>query len=236
MMTGFVSKLALTTVAAVGLYVATVGLSVTPGSCLPTVGSAAAGPSPTCGSDERECLRLSAKTGLYGVRYVTPEDVARCVEAFNACIHGTLNGGNPVPPVSTSPGGSTRKALPAHLGIPYYADADIDCRLSGDAVNCKASRGPNLPLVSETLEITGTLSGLTMTGTYTSRVEMGGSGCNSVTDISGPATLVFTLDGTVVVRKGPSQAQSTYTPSSCGNPGSWTIQEEESSMPWSAIE
>ena len=128
----------------------------------------------SCGGDERECLRLSAKTGLYGVRYVSPEDVARCVEAFNACIHGTLHGGNPVPPVSTSPGGSTRKALPAHLGIPYYGDADIDCRLSGVAVNCKASRGPNLPLVSETLEITGTLSGLTMMGTYTSRVEVGG--------------------------------------------------------------
>ena len=120
MVTGFVSKLALTTVAAVGLYIPTIGLPVTPGSCLRTVGVASAAPSPTCGGDERECLRRSAKTGLYGVRYVTPEDVAKCVEAFNACIHGTLNGGgNPVPPTSTSPGGRNRTTLPQHFGINY---------------------------------------------------------------------------------------------------------------------
>jgi hypothetical protein len=43
----------------------------------------AAAPSLTCGGDLRECLRLSAKTEIYGARYVTAEDVARCVEAFN---------------------------------------------------------------------------------------------------------------------------------------------------------
>ncbi len=116
MVTGFLSKLAVVTVAAVGLYIPTIGLPVPLGSCLRTVGVAAAAPSQTCGGDERECLRRSAKTGLYGVRYVTPEDVAKCVEAFNACIHGTLNGGgNPVPPTSTSPtGGNKTSSLPKH--------------------------------------------------------------------------------------------------------------------------
>ena len=33
------------------------------------------------------------KTGIYGARYVTADDVAKCVEAFNACIHGGASGG-----------------------------------------------------------------------------------------------------------------------------------------------
>ena len=118
-MSALVSKLAVVAAAAVGLYVTTVGLPVTPHSCLRTVGVAAAAPSPTCGADERECLHASVKTGLYGVRYVSPEDVARCVEAFNACIHGTLEG-NPNPPASTpTAGGNPRTSAPDTSGIKY---------------------------------------------------------------------------------------------------------------------
>ena len=43
-MSALVSKLAVATAAAVGLYVTTVGLPVTPHSCLRTVGVAAAAP------------------------------------------------------------------------------------------------------------------------------------------------------------------------------------------------
>ncbi len=212
MATGLASKLALTTVAAVGLYVATVGLSVTPHSCLRTVGVAAAVPSPTCGGDERECLRASAKTGLYGVRYVTPEDVAKCVEAFNACIHGTLHGGNPVPPTSTSAGGSNRKTLPQHFGISEGAWAS-DCRVNGDAVTCTETRG-SLPetMDSWTGEVTGTLSGLTMTGTRITRTKSHYTavpGCIETSEGSGPVTYVFSLSGAVTMRQGPLQWQTT---------------------------
>ncbi len=66
-----------------------------PSSCTRTVGT-----SPMCA----ECVRQSAQTGLYGARYVTAEDVARCMEAFNACAHGTLQG-NPNPTAtSAAPG------------------------------------------------------------------------------------------------------------------------------------
>ena len=79
-MTQLLHKLALTAAAAVGLYVSTLGLPL-PVSC--------AAPSPSCGGDLRECLRQSAdmRQTTFGGRYVTAEDVARCMEAFNASIH-----------------------------------------------------------------------------------------------------------------------------------------------------
>ncbi len=240
-MSALVSKLALATVAAVGLYVATVGVSVTPGSCLRTVGVAAADPSPTCGGDERECLRRSAKTGLYGVRYVTPEDVARCGEAFNACIHGTAGGGgSPVPPASTSPRNGSGTTLPQRFGINLPNGAVYDCRLNGDAVNCTISWNP-MPegMISRTGEVTGTLSGLTMSGTATDHTkgDPGDSGCSADVDFSGPATFVFSPDGTVVMREGPQQAQVTFRGSCSSNPSaSRTDPATEWTAKWSAIE
>jgi hypothetical protein len=132
-----VSTLAVAAVAALALYVPTFGLFGPLGACLGTAATAAAAPSPTCGGDLRECLRLSAKTGIYGARYVTAEDVARCVEAFNACIHGGASGGGKqTPPTSTStPGGGTRKGLPQHFGIAYDGNLVSDCRVSGDAAS-----------------------------------------------------------------------------------------------------
>jgi hypothetical protein len=104
MITRLMPKLTLVTVAAVAMYVLSLGLPI-PESCLRTSAVAGAAPSPTCGGDLRECLRVSAKTGIYGARHVPAEDVAKCVEAFNACIHGGASGpGNPVPPTSTSAG------------------------------------------------------------------------------------------------------------------------------------
>ncbi|POX74484.1 hypothetical protein, partial [Mycobacterium kansasii] len=84
-----VTRLALATVAAMGLYVATLGIPMA-SRC---DGVAGAAPSRSCSSDLRECLRLSAKTGIYGARYVTADDVAKCVDAFNECIHGGAGAG-----------------------------------------------------------------------------------------------------------------------------------------------
>lgn len=99
--------------AAFGLHAATLGLPASV-SCF----HAGAAPSRTCGGDLRECLRLSAKTGLYGACYVTAEDVATCMEAFNACIHGTSGGGvnPPGPPGGTPPGGGTVSSSPNTTG------------------------------------------------------------------------------------------------------------------------
>ncbi|MGV7987688.1 hypothetical protein PJP10_25080 [Mycobacterium kansasii] len=107
------------------------------------------------------------------------------------------------------------------------AGADFDCRVNGNSMRCAVTH--QLGTMTESEEITGTLSGLTMTDTHTKRVEQFGSdGCNFVTSISDPAMLVFSPDGTVVIRKGPSQMEVTYN-SKCGNSYTTTIPEEDDS-------
>ncbi len=233
-MSALVSKLAVVTAAAVGLYVTTVGLSVTPHSCLRTVGVTAAAPSPTCGADERECLHASVKTGLYGVRYVSPEDVARCVEAFNACIHGTLQG-NPNSPSSTSgAGGGNKTTLPKHFGIDSGDGNVSDCRISGDTVSCTDSWETGTD--SYTGEFTGKISGLTMTGTTTThRTGTSPDGCTINETYLGPVTYVFSPDGGVTFTAGPNQRQTTLS-GSCSGSSSGMTEVMEGTARWSKIE
>lgn len=171
MMARILRTVTLAAVAALGLYSATLGLP-TAGPCDGTAGAA---PSPTCAGDLRECLRLSAdiRQTTFGGRYVTAEDVARCVEAFNACIHGTSNGGVN-PPGGTPPGGGTSgstpnttgsspqvprgpgtpgstptqttggSGLPQRLGIRYRYGL-IDCRNDGETMTCTSARQEPVP-------------------------------------------------------------------------------------------
>ena len=241
MVIGLVPKLALATVAAVGLYIPTLGLPLT-GSCMPTIAVAGAAPAPppSCGGDLRECLRLSAdlRQTTFGGRYVTAEDVARCMETFNACIHGSLHGGNPAPPTSTSAADNSRKGLPQRFGIDndYIA---IDCRVSGETVTCTESmKTPGTGVDSFTGMVTGTLDGLTMTGTATSHLtghDVGEPACTYTEDISGPVTYIFSPDGTVMMRQGPNQRQKTNS-GSCSGSDSGTTPLWENTGKWSAIE
>jgi hypothetical protein len=103
------SQAALAVAAAVALYVPTLGLPL-PDLCTPGIGvaGAAPSPSPSCGGDLRECLRLSAdmRQTTFGGRFVTAEDVARCTDIFNSCIHGGAGGaGKQAPPGSPPPQG-----------------------------------------------------------------------------------------------------------------------------------
>ena len=208
MVTRLAPKLALATVAAVGLYVPTVGLPV-----LRSCSQAGAAPSPTCGNDLRECLRLSARTGIYGARYVTADDVAKCVETFNACIHGGASGsGNHVPPTSTSAGGNTRNSVPQHFGI----DSEhftYDCSVDGDAVTCSSTwKTAPTDVDSFTQEITGNLSGLNMTGTATSNLKYHNStGCKLESSDSHTVNFAFSLDGTVAMHSEPYTNTLNYT-------------------------
>jgi hypothetical protein len=187
-----VPALVAATVGAVGLYIPAIGLFGPLDVCLHTGAVASAAPSPTCGGDLRECLRLSAKTDIYGTRYVTAEDVARCVETFDACVHGGASrGGTANPPPSTSAGEGTRTALPKHFRITFDTTA-MDCRTNNNAVTCTSTRQEDLPngtgTYSETGELTGTVSGMTLTGTATRHGRSdGGEGCISTQERSGPA-------------------------------------------------
>lgn len=263
-----VPTMAFATVVALVLYVLTFGLLGPLGACLRTAATASAAPSPTCGGDLRECLRKSAdmRQTTFGGRYVTAEDVARCTEIFNACIHGgasqggnqgsppnsrpsqggspttptststpkgppgTAGGGTPIPPPSTSAGGS-RKGLPTHFEVRDSYGTVGDCRVSGDAVKCALSWATPEWVGSGT--VTGTLSGLTVTGTQTlHQTGQNGAGCTINETYTGPITYVFNSDGTVKLKAGPAQRQSTF---SCADPTSGTTNGGESDGTWLAI-
>ena len=171
-------------------------------------------------------------------RYVTAEDVARCMEIFNACVHGGASaGGNPVPPMSTQAGGN-RKGLPSRFGIKTQFGT-YDCTRSGDALTCTMT-GQNLPPGEDslTLTVTGTLSGLTMTGTATGHQTghaPANPSCRYEQDLSGPANYVFSPDGTVAMREGPFQINATSS-GSCAGSSSFTSEVSNQTATWSAIQ
>lgn len=194
----------------------------------------------TCGGDLRECLRLSAKAGIYGARYVVADDVARCVEAFDACIHGTLHGGNPNRPPSTSAQEGSETTLPKHFRITFDTTA-MDCRTNGNAVTCTSTRQEDLPngtgTHSETGQLSGTVSGLTIVGTMTRHGRSEAvAGCNSTQELAGPARYDFDSDGSVRTREGPIKQNNVFS-GICADlpPTSDTYPAWEGTATWSAI-
>lgn len=172
----------------------------------------------------------------FGGRYVTAEDVSRCVEAFNACIHGGASaGGNPVPPTSTSSEDKATGALPQRFRI--SSERPIDCRLSGGTVSCtgRFQEPHGDGIYTETYEIAGTLSGMTMTGTLTGRSDSTGF-CVSHTDFSAKVTYTFSPGGSVEMRQGPAEMKTTYS-GGCSDspPQSTTSPAWETTGNWSAI-
>lgn len=237
-MTKFMPKLTLVTVAAVTLYVTAIGQPPPLKSCLWTSGIASAAPSPapspTCASDLRDCLHAHVRTGLYGVRYVLPEDTSRCVEAFNACRHGSAGGGgSPAPPPTT--GRSNSKGLPQHFGINHGAGGVSDCRATGDSITCTESWKTDTD--SYTGEFTGKLSGLTLTGTRTTHRtghSPGDPGCIIDEIYSGPVTYVFSPDGSATFTAGPNQRRTTFS-GSCSGSNSGATEVMKGTATWSPM-
>lgn len=230
-------KTVLATLAAVGLLLP-LGASL-PGSCLRTIGVAGAAPSPSCGGDLRECLRQSAdlRQTTFGGRYVTADDVAKCMEAFQSCISGGASrGGNPVPLTPADRGDVG--GLPSSFRISFDATA-IDCRINGGAVTCTEKRDEALPSggsYSYSGDITGTLSGLAISGTRNGQSTSSGhsSGCVSEQDHSGRVSFDFNRDGSVAMRLGPGKVDTVFT-GTCSNapPMSETVPVWEVTGTWS---
>ncbi len=235
-------RLAAVSAAALALYVPAFGVIGSPRTCRSTAATATAAPSPTCGSDLRECLRMSAdmRQTTFGGRFVTAEDVARCTEIFNGCIHGGAGaGGTPIPSTTSTGGGGGRRGLPQHFGMNYQGALIGDCRINGDAVTCKSLNPNGLAEGQDswTGTITGTLSGMTMTGQQTFRIEghySGEPGCSYTEEGSGTITLVFDSSGTVSIRSGPLPWHKTNH-GSCSGGSSETIPPNEVTASWSAL-
>ncbi len=223
------AALALAAAAAFGIGVSTQALPV-PKAC--------AAPSPSCGGDLRECLRMSAdlRQTTFGGRYVTAEDVSRCMEAFNACIHGGASRAGGQNPATTTSGGG--KGLPTHFGIRTSGNGEVsyDCRLNGTALSCTGRLvAPFGSTDSSEETFTGTLSGLSATGTSTGHHTghaPADPSCRYEQDFTGPATYVFDLNGSVSMRGGPTKIQGSY---SCGGATSFTGDPWEIAGRWSEL-
>ena len=213
-------KTVLAALAAVGLFLPF--SAPLPGSCMRTIGVAGAAPSPSCGGDLRECLRLSADMHqtTFGGRYVTADDVARCMEAFRACSSGGASRGGNEPTSSRPVTEGSGEALPQRVRIRFDTTA-IDCSINGDMVSCKQTReeplanGGHYSLAGQ---ISGVVSGLTITGTFSGHSTSGGhsSGCVSEQDHSGPVRYDFSPDGSVAMRLGPNKVDTVFA-GTCSN-------------------
>lgn len=148
---------------------------------------------------------------------------------------GSQGGGNPnpYPPTSTSSGGDeSRRGLPTHFAIKFEGISS-DCQVAGTNVTCalamdKLAEG----IDSWSARVTGTLSGLTMTGTQKTR-NTGHDPCSWESEHIGPVTYAFTAEGTVTAHEG--QSQWTLT-SSCSGSSSGTTPSDDFTGKWTAVE
>ncbi len=237
---GVLPRLALASAFAVGLYLPALGVAP-PDSCVLGTGIAGAAPSPSCGGDLRECLRQSAdmRQTNFGGRYVTADDVARCMETFNACIHGGsgTGGGNTQPSTSpsTAGGGSVLpQRFRTSFPIPGAAGTIVgDCRRSGNDITCTEALEPQGDGSTWTGEVTASLSGMTATGTKTARLTSPGTGgCSADYRYSGPITMSFGADGSATMRWGPADVALNWG-GICSTSRSETAPVMESTGSWS---
>lgn len=237
MATTLLPKIVLATVAGVGMFLP-FGAPL-PGLCLRTIGvaDAAPPPSPSCAGDLRECLRLSADLHqtTFGGRYVTADDVARCVEAFQACVSGSgsHDHSSSTPPPSPS-GGPESRGLPQRFNVTIQGIVS-ECRVDGDTVNCAGDWVTGSD--SYTSRLTGTLDGLTLSAEQS--VRRSGSApddpaCLVEETYSGPITFVFDPSGNAEFTAGPNQRQSTFS-GSCTGSNSGTTAVMAGTARWSAI-
>lgn len=121
-----------------------------------------------------------------------------------------------LPPESASPEAADT-FLPTRFTITYRPPEPVayECGRTGDSVTCTPP-GDTLAegFISWTATIIGPLSGPTMTGTATTDIEAHKKGhpdCISHQHSSGPVSYTFRPDGTVAIRDGPTQWQTTYS-------------------------
>ncbi len=214
------TKVALGTVAAVGLYVPSI-VAVLPDSCVIGIGIgigiAGAAPSASCGGDLRECLRQSAdmRQTTFGGRFVTAEDVARCTEAFEACIHGgAARGGSQPPPGSRPPQGGTTTSTSTPSGSGSQSGAGgSQGRTGGDGQNSSDSSRDMPPYrpftLADSMAYDCTVSGDSVTCAITRRDQL------PETMDSWKAQFNGTLSGSTMTGTQITRIQSHYTADHC---------------------
>lgn len=227
-------KTTLAALAAIGLFLPFA--APLPGSCVRVIGMAGAAPSPSCSGDLRECLRASADMHetTFGGRYVTADDVARCMEAFQSCTSGGASRGgstNPSNPTESGSGkGDDGKTLPQRFTI---AGEGFDCAVTGKDITCTTAPEVNASGGTTTKMISGTVSGWTVTATRSDHfVGPSVNGCVSTVDYSWPEVYEFKSDGTGFLKRSPGRYDQTLSGSCSGN-FSEPVEGGEGPLTWS---
>jgi hypothetical protein len=170
-------------------------------------------------------------------RWVTAEDVARCMEAFRSCINGGASGGgSPGAPPTTTARRDSGTGLPQRFGINHGYGGVSDCRVEGDSFTCTENWETDTD--SYAGEFTGKLSGLTLTGTRTTH-RSGHSpadpSCRIDERYSGPVTYVLSPDGTATFTAGPYERQTSLS-GSCPGSNSGTTEVMTGTATWSPMQ
>lgn len=104
MLLAWMSRSMVTAVAAIGLSIPVVVVSTPLASALPVPQSPCSpvaaptapadfSPSPSCTSDKEQCMAASVQEGIYGERYVPPDAVAMCMQAYWDCANANSDSG-----------------------------------------------------------------------------------------------------------------------------------------------
>lgn len=142
------------------------------------------------------------------------------------------------PSVTTSTTTATAPILPPmkNFRIGYPEGPVKDCSVDGTRVTCILSVVGPSSVESYTGTATGTLSGLTFTGTSTTHQRFRDEAdpeCIVEIDEAEPVEYVFSLDGTVTMHGGPADVRTTRS-GSCSGTDSGPGWRWEDSAPWSA--
>ncbi|TDK97027.1 hypothetical protein EI067_13530 [Mycobacterium paragordonae] len=114
-----------------------------------------------------------------------------------------------------------------------------DCHVADTAVTCTASWDRPYQADTYTGSFTGTLSGFTMTGTWTTHQtghDANDPRCLWQTDTSVPTTFQFSLDGTVVDHSGPGQWRTTRSGSCTGQESGTSSAAEGGPTAWKVLD
>lgn len=166
--------------------------------------------------------------GLTGLLMAIP--VVSCSSATDGPVIAAARGATEKPSSTTtapSPGLPPMKHF--QIGDKFYG-AVQDCYVDAQAVTCTLSMEPSDRIELYEGTVTGTLSGFRLTGkqiTHQRYPDDADRSCIWTTDTVDPVTYVFSLDGTVAMRGGPSEVHSTRS-------GSCTGSESGEGFPWTS--
>lgn len=170
--------------------------------------------------------------------------LAGCGSATSTPVAETqtsVTGPSPTATSASTPNGSSTSLPPMkrfRMGGDVYGPVD-DCRVDGTAVTCTASWDNPYQADTYAGRFTGTLTGLTMEGTWSTQQtghDETDPNCRWQMETSAPITYTFSPDGTVSNRQEPGTWRMTHSGSCSGTDSGTSSAGEGSPVRWTVVE